>query len=145
MCHLQHIKWPVAVRRPFILSLYGVPGVLIEYSAHNCRYCDFRHSATLIKVILGHFVTLRINKSKEWAICNTSNGLWQLEDHLYWVYRYIYGVSGVLIEYAAHNCRYFDFRPSETIILVILRYFFTLRTQNPRNGPSATPKTVYGS
>ena len=52
----------------------------------------------------------------------------------------LYGVTGVLIEYSAHNCRYFDFRPSETLILVILRLFFTLRTQNLRNGPSATPQ-----
>ena len=57
----------------------------------------------------------------------------------------LYRVSGVLIEYSAHNCRYFDFRPSETLILVILRYFFTLRKKYPRNGPSATPKMAYGS
>ena len=38
----------MAVRRPFILSLYGVPGVLIEYSAHNCWYFYFRPSDTLI-------------------------------------------------------------------------------------------------
>ena len=24
MGHLQHLKWPIAVRRPFLLSLYGV-------------------------------------------------------------------------------------------------------------------------
>ena len=29
MDHLQHLKWPMAVRIPFILSLYGVSGVLI--------------------------------------------------------------------------------------------------------------------
>ena len=49
----------MVVRTSFVLSLYGVSGVLIEYSAHNCRYCDFRPSETLIMVILGHFVTLR--------------------------------------------------------------------------------------
>ena len=38
----------MAVRKPFILSLYGVLGVLIEYYAHNCRYFDFRPSDTLI-------------------------------------------------------------------------------------------------
>ena len=59
MGHLQHLKWPMAVRTPFILSIYGVSGVLIEYSAHNCRYFHFRPSETLIMVILGHFVTLR--------------------------------------------------------------------------------------
>ena len=37
MSYLQHLKWPIAVRRPFLLSLYGVSGVVIEYSAHNCR------------------------------------------------------------------------------------------------------------
>ena len=57
----------------------------------------------------------------------------------------LYGVPGVLIEYSAHNCSYFDFRPSETLILVILRLLFTLRTPNPRNGSSATPEMVYGS
>ena len=41
----------MAVRRPFTLSLYGVSGVLIEYSAHNCRYFDFRPSDTLILAI----------------------------------------------------------------------------------------------
>ena len=35
--NLQHLKWPIAVRTPFILSLYGISGVLIEYSAHNFR------------------------------------------------------------------------------------------------------------
>ena len=57
---MQHVKWPMAVRRPYILSPYGVSGVLIEYSAHNCRYFDFRPSETLILVILGPFFTLRI-------------------------------------------------------------------------------------
>ena len=77
MDHLQHLKWLMAVRRSFILSLYGVSGVVIEYSAHNCSY--------------------------------------------------------------------FDFRPSETLILVIWGYLFTLRTQNTRNGSSATPQMAYGS
>ena len=57
----------------------------------------------------------------------------------------LYGVSGVLIEYSAHNCRYFDVRPSDTLILVILGDFFTLTIKNPRHGPSATPKMAYGS
>ena len=29
MGHLQHLKWPMAVRRPFIPNLYGVSGVLV--------------------------------------------------------------------------------------------------------------------
>ena len=74
---LQHLKWPIAVRIPFILSLYGVSGVLTEYSAHNFSY--------------------------------------------------------------------FDFRPRETLIFAILGHFFTLRTKNSRNGPSATPQMAYGS
>ena len=57
----------------------------------------------------------------------------------------LYGVAGVLIEYSAHNCRYFYFRPSETLILVILGYLFILRTQNTRNRPSPTPQMAYGS
>ena len=57
----------------------------------------------------------------------------------------LYGVAGVIIEYFAQNCRYFDYISYETLIFVILRLFFTLRTQNPRNGPSATPKMAYGS
>ena len=77
MGHLQHLKWSMAVRRPFILSLYGDSGVLIEYSDHNCRY--------------------------------------------------------------------FDFRPFATLILVILRIFVTLKTHNLRNGPSTTPQMAYGS
>ena len=48
----------MAVRRPFILSLYGVAGVLIEHSAHNCRYFDFRPFGTLFLAILGIFCTL---------------------------------------------------------------------------------------
>ena len=61
MAHLQHLKWPISVRRPFILSLCGVTGVLIEYSAHNCRYFDFIPSETLILVILGNFFTFTTN------------------------------------------------------------------------------------
>ena len=57
----------------------------------------------------------------------------------------LYGVSGVLIEYFAQNCRYFDFKPSETLISVILGHFFTLRIKNPINWRSATPKITYGS
>ena len=36
MSHLQHLKWSMKGRTPFILSLYGVAGVLIEYSFHKC-------------------------------------------------------------------------------------------------------------
>ena len=79
MPHLQHLKWPIALRRQFILSLHGVSGALIEYSAHNCRYLDFRHSETLI-----------------WSF-------------------------GDIFSHLANS------------------------TQNPRNGPSATPKMAYGS
>ena len=57
----------------------------------------------------------------------------------------LYGVSGVLIEYSAHNCRYFYFRHFETLIVVILRLFITVRAQNPGNGPSATSQMAYGS
>ena len=57
----------------------------------------------------------------------------------------LYGVSGVLIADSAHNCRYFDFIPSETIIFAILGHFVTLRTKNTINGPSATPQMAYGS
>ena len=46
------------VRRSFILSLYGISGVLIEYFAHKRRYFDFRHFETQIFVILRLFLTL---------------------------------------------------------------------------------------
>ena len=39
------------------MALYGVSLLLIEYSAHNWRYCDFTTSETLILAILGHFYT----------------------------------------------------------------------------------------
>ena len=58
MAHFQHLKWHMAVRRPFILSMYGVSVVLMEYSAHNCRYFDFRPFETLILVILRLFLPL---------------------------------------------------------------------------------------
>ena len=61
MGHLQHLKWPKAVRRPFILSMYGVSVVLMEYSAHNCIYLDFRAFETLILVILRLFSRLGPN------------------------------------------------------------------------------------
>ena len=35
MGHLQHLKWPITVSKPFILGLCGVSGVPIGYSAHN--------------------------------------------------------------------------------------------------------------
>ena len=56
--NLEHLKWPMDVRRPIILSLYGVSGVIIEYCAHNCRYFDFRHFGTLIFVIFRLFSPL---------------------------------------------------------------------------------------
>ena len=131
----------MAVRRPFILSLYGVSEVLMEYSAHNCRYFNFRPFETKILVILRLFSPLG-PKIQEMGYLQ----------HLKWPMAVrrpfilsLYGVSGVLIEYSAHNCRYFDFIPSETLMFVILGHFFTLRTQNPRNGPSATPQMAYGS
>ena len=150
MAYLQHLKWPMAVRRTFILRLYGVSGVLIEYSVHNCRYFYFIPSETLILGIFGNFFTLwTLNtrnglsptpqmaygshntiytesiwsfrcsnwifcsqfqifwlytllnsnfcyfgtffhhfdqKYKKWPISNSSNGIWQLLDHLYWDY-----------------------------------------------------------
>ena len=141
MCHLHHLKWPMAVRRPFILSLYGVAGVLIEYSSHNCRYFDFIHFETLILVILRLFSPLG-PKIEEMG--HLQHLKWPMSVRRPFILS-LYGVSGVLIEYSAHNYRYFYFRPFETLILVILSYFFTLRTQNPRNGPSSTPKMVYGS
>ena len=58
MGDLQHLKWPMAVRRPFILSMYGDSGVLMEYSAYNCRYFYFRPFETLILVILRIFSPL---------------------------------------------------------------------------------------
>ena len=131
----------MAVRRPFILSLYGVSGVLIEYSAHNCRYFDFIPSETLIFVILGHFSPLGF---KIQEIGHLQHTKWHMAVRRPFILS-LYGVPGVLIEYSAHNCSYFDFRPSETLILVILRLFFTLRNQNPRNGPSASPQMAYGS
>ena len=115
MGHPQHVKWPMVVIKSFILSLYGVSRVIIEYYAHNCRYFDFRPFETLILVILRLFINLRTQ--------NPRNGHLQ---HLKWPMAVrrpfilsLYEVSGVLIEYSAHNCRYFDFRPFETLILVI--------------------------
>ena len=141
MAHLQYLKWPIAVPRPFILSIYGVTGFLIEYSAHNCRYFAFRPSETLIWVMLRHFSPLG-HKIQE--IGNLQHLKWHMAVRTPFILS-LYGVSGVLIEYSAHNCRYFDYKPSETLIFVILRHFFTLRTKNPRNGPSATPQMAYGS
>ena len=141
MGHLQHLKWPMAVRRPFVLSLYGVSGVIIEYSAPNCRYFHFTPFETLILLILGLFSPLG---PKIQEMGHLQHLKWPMAVRRPFVLS-LYGVSGVLIEYSAHNCNYFDFRPSETLILVILRFLFTLRTQNPRNGSSATPKMAYGS
>ena len=141
MSHLQHLKWPMAVRRPFILSLHGVSGVLIEYSAHNCRYFDFRPFETLFLVILRLFSPLGPQIQE---MVHLQHLIWPMTVRRPFILS-LYGVSGVLIEYSAHNCRYFYFRPFETLFLVILRLFFTLRTTNPRNGPSATPQMAYGS
>ena len=141
MGHVQHLKWPMAVRIPFIRSLYGDSVVLSEYSSHYCRYFDFRPFVTLILVILILFSTLR---TKIQEMGHLQHLKWSMAVRRPFILS-LYGDSGVLIEYSGHNCRYFDFRPFVTLILVILRIFVTLRTQNPRNGPSATPKTVYGS
>ena len=107
MVHLHHLKWPMAVRRPFIMSIYGVSGVLMEYSARNCRYLYFRPFETLILVILRLFSPLGPNIQEmghlqylKWPMAVIRQFILSL-----------YGVSGVLIEYSAHNCRYLDFRP----------------------------------
>ena len=120
MGHLQHIKLTMEVRRPFILSLYGVSGVLIEYSAHNCTYFDFRPIETLILVILRLFSPLG---PKIQEMGHLQHLKWPVAVRTPFILR-LYGVAGVLIEYSAHNCSYFDFIPSETLILVILGYFF---------------------
>ena len=56
---MDHLKWHMEVRRPFILSLYGVSGILIEYSAHDCNYLNFRHFETVSLDILRLFSPLR--------------------------------------------------------------------------------------
>ena len=117
-------------------------GVLIEYYAHNCRYFYVGPSETRILVILGHFFTLRIKQIQEMGHLQHLKGPMAVRRPFILS---LYGVLGVLIQYSAHNCRYLDFRPFETLILVILRIFVTLRTQNPRNGPSASPQMAYGS
>ena len=107
MSHLQHLKWPMAIRRPFILILFGVSGVLIEYSAHNCRYFEIdplRHCFLVILRLysplgpqiqeMGHLQHLK------WTMAVTRLFILSM-----------FGVSGVLIEYSAHNCRYLYFRP----------------------------------
>ena len=106
MDNLQHLKWHMAVRRPFILSLYRVSGVLIEYSGHNCRYFDFRPFATLIFVIFRIFSPLGHNIKE---IVHLQHLKWPMAVRRPFILS-LYGVSGVLIEYSAHNCRYFDFR-----------------------------------
>ena len=83
--NLEHLKWHMAVSRPFILCLYGVAGVLIEYSAHNCRNFDFIPSETIIFVTLGHFFTL-------WTR-NTRNGLSPTPQMAYGSYKTIYTES----------------------------------------------------
>ena len=127
MDHLQQLKWHMAVIRPFILSLYGVARVVIEYSAHNCRHFDFRPFETLILVILRILSPLG---PKIQEMSHLQHLKWPIAVRRPFIMS-LYGVSGVLIEYSAHNCRYFDFRPSETLILVILRYVF--HTWDPRS------------
>ena len=101
MAHLQHLKWPIAVRRPFILSIYGVSGVLIEYSAHNCRYFDFRPFETMILFILRLFSPLG---PKFQEMGNLQHLKWPMSVRRPFILS-LYGVSGVLLEYSAHNCR----------------------------------------
>ena len=131
----------MVVRRPFILSLYVVSCVLIEYSTHNCNYFDFIPSETIILVILILFSRLG---PKIQEMGHLQHLKWPMAVRRPFILS-LYGVSGDLIEYSAHNCRYFDFRPFETLILFILRIFVTLRTKNPRNEPSATPQMAYSS
>ena len=121
MGHLQHLKWHMVVSRQFILSLYGVAGVLIEHSAHNCRYFDFIPSETLIFVILGHFCSPLVPKIQEMG--HLQHIKWTMEVRRPFILS-LYGVAGVLIEYSANNCRYFDFRPFEILILAILGHIF---------------------
>ena len=116
MGNLQHLKWPMAVRRPFILSMYGVSGVIMEYSAHNCRYFDFIPFESMILVILRLFSPVG-PKIKEMG--HLQHLKWPVAVRRPFILS-MYGVSGVLIEYSAHNCRYFDFRHFDTLILVIL-------------------------
>ena len=97
----------MAVRRPFILSLYGVSCVIIEYSAYNWSYLDFRPSETLILVILSIFSSLG---PKTQEIGYLQHLKWPMTVRRPFILS-MYGVSGVLMEYSAHNCRYFDFRP----------------------------------
>ena len=113
MGHLQHLKWPMAVRRPFILSLYEVSGVLIEYYAHNCRYFDFRPFDTLIVVILILFSPLGPQIQEMGHLQHLK---WPMAVRRPFILS-LYGVLGVLIQYSAHNCRYFDFIPFEILIL----------------------------
>ena len=141
MDHLQHLKWPMAVRRQFILSLYGVSGVVIEYSAHNCRYLDFRPSEILIWSFWDIFFTLRTK--------NPRNGSSATPKMVYGSYKTIYTES--IWSSRCSNC---IFCSQLQIYLFYTLWdpnfghfgqFFTLRTINPRNGPSATPQMAYGS
>ena len=88
----------MAVRRPFILSLYGVAGVLIEYSAHNCRCFDFRPFGTLFLAILGHmFYPNSTRKTfREFQIPLSCITLNFLSDRLCFITPY-YGLHGVNI------------------------------------------------
>ena len=97
----------MAVIRPFILGLYGVSGVLIEYYDHNCRYFDFRPFDTLIVVILRLFSPLRPQIQEMGHLQHLK---WPMAVRRPFILS-LYGVLGVLIQYSAHNCRYLDFRP----------------------------------
>ena len=94
----------------------------MEYSAHNCRYLDFRPFETLILVILILFSPLGPNIQEMGHLQHLK---WPMAVRRPFILS-MYGVSGVLMEYSARNCRYLYFRPFETLILVILRIFSPL-------------------
>ena len=112
MSHLQHLKWPMAIKIPFILSLYGVSGVLIEYSAHNCRYFEIDPLRHCFLVILRLFSALGPQIQEMGHVKHLK---WPMAVRIPFILS-LYGVSGVLTEYSAHNCRYFDFRPFQILI-----------------------------
>ena len=104
MAHLQNLKWPIAVRRTFILILYGVSGVLIEYSAHNCRYFDFRLFETLMLVILRLFINLRTQIQQMGHLQHLK---WPMDVRRPFLLR-LYDVSGVLIGLIHVNLYYYQ-------------------------------------
>ena len=97
MGHLQHLKWPMAVRRPFILSLYGVSSVIFNFylCAHNCSYFDFRPSETLILVIFRLFSPLG---PKIQEMSHLQHLKWPMAVRRPFILS-LYGVSGILIAY----------------------------------------------